>query len=52
MYDQMFELKFIIDLLKTPVLKLDEFTLFTKSIYQMSKSRPDTMDIMRCMTRE
>jgi hypothetical protein len=51
-YDQTFELRYQIDLLKTPMQKMDEFSMFSQSIHVMSRTRPDVLEVLRNLSKE
>mmetsp|Transcript_12871 Transcript_12871/g.21770 ORF Transcript_12871/g.21770 Transcript_12871/m.21770 type:complete len:724 (-) Transcript_12871:115-2286(-) len=47
-----YELKYIVELLKTPIVKVDEFSLFWKSIQLMKQNRQDIVAILQFLSIE
>ena len=41
-FEESIELKFMIDLLKSPIVKIDEFSLFSQNVKQLGRIRQDT----------
>ena len=51
-YDVKFEISVTMDNMKTPVLEMDEFDIFSQSLKQLQKQRGDLGDVLKQMNNE